>query len=90
MDTDNTYLAVANEMWKGGTVEEACESLDIDFLKFWGDMSCGVGRYFIALAGLVQAREEYLCSPKYEFQTSCGRTDQQCRGTGCPAIEIRG
>ena len=84
------YLDIADRIWKGMTVPEACEDLGVDGLEVWGNTSCGVGRYFIALAGLVQAREEYLCSPKYEFQTSCGRTDQQCIGTGCPAIEIRG
>ena len=80
------YLDIANKVWEGMTVPEACKSLGVDFHQHWGSSSCGQGRYLAALASLVRVREQFLCSPAIHSD-SCGRAEEMCKHLDCPAIE---
>jgi hypothetical protein len=59
-DTTQTYRSIADIMWRGMTVQEACKELKLDWLEIRKTMPIEVKRYLVDVSMLANAREEYL------------------------------
>jgi hypothetical protein len=58
--TSDTWHSIADLVWQGMTVPDACKELGHDFGEIYGQMSTDVSRYMVDVSMLAGCREEYL------------------------------
>lgn len=58
--TSNTWHDIANLVWQGKTVPDACHELGYDFQQVYKQMPVEVARYMVDVSMLAGCREEYL------------------------------
>ena len=58
--TSSTYHAIADLVWHGMTVPDACKELGYEFRDVYKQMSTDVTRFMVDVSMLAGCREEYL------------------------------
>ena len=58
--TSSTYHAIADLVWQGMTVPDACKELGYDFHQVYKQMSVEVRGYLVDVSMVAGCREEYL------------------------------
>jgi hypothetical protein len=59
-DITQTYHSIADLMWRGMTIQQACNELNTDWLEMYKMMPIEVKQYVLNVSVLANAKEEYL------------------------------